>query len=578
MARPGGRSSMARTVLRRARGTVRKLAGRLGPKENPPTLVVSFTTPEEFAAFIADPRARRTYAVLEVKVDPWFAIRPDWAGRVGPLPGIRTCRTDFDHDGKRASARIELATAESGYELVRAAFGVFYPVRRTTGFGGQRIAVLPDAPADLRWHLGGGMRPTPPHKAPKQRFTEFDVRLAATEDQVIRDPGGPAIVVTRPAAPPVLVDPKVHRPLERPQPSATSRSATAAFRGERLIISSGKHVILDRPAATPVTATDLRRLTGVTDMDVSALGSGHLATHRVAELATYGAVLHDAAGGLELDPTLARLVQEPFLADGLLNHMNRSLAQVRSVMRGHARAFRTDDLPSISVILSCQRGTLLERILEQMAAQDHPRVEIVVGCHGFPAPPRESFSPAVQARLGPVLEFGPDAIFGDVLASLSAAASGDFLSKVDDDDFYGPSHLGDLYTAWVYSEAQLVGKKLALVHFDATDTLAVRSLFLEGYRWQVAGGASMIAKADLAALGGWRSQVRAVDRGLYTRLEDAGGVNYACSGPGYVHTRHAQGHTWTVSDRYFLENHTTEVLDGIPPAALGIRPAPDFPA
>jgi hypothetical protein len=258
--------------------------------------------------------------------------------------------------------------------------------------------------------------------------------------------------------------------------------------------------------------------------------------------------------------------------------MNRSLAQVRSVMRGHARAFTSGELPSISVILSCQRATMLDRILEQVAAQDHPLVEIVLGCHGFPAPRREQFSPAVQARLGPILEFPGDAVFGDVLAGLSAVASGDFLSKVDDDDWYGPSHLSDLYTAWVYSEAQLVGRKLALVHFEASDTLAVRSFFLEGYRWQVAGGASMIARHDLAAIGGWRSQVRAVDRGLYSRLEDAGGVNYACSGPGYVHTRHAEGHTWKVSDRYFLENFTTEVLQGIPPAALGHLELPGVPA
>lgn len=572
MTRPGwpARGPELRKVLKRARRALRKLAGKLGHRPKPPTLRVAFATPEEFAGFVSDARAQRKFGAVDVTVSPWFPVRPDWTGRLGPLAEVRSCRTEFDHDGQRARIRVAVGVPTQGFELLRAAYPLFYPVRRTTGWGGRRVAVLADAPADLRWYPGGGLRPLPPRKAPKNRFAEYESYLGASVDRLVRDPAGPPVLVERPSGPAVLIDPKVHRPLERSQPSPTTRSASASLQAGRLVVRSADQVILDRPAESPVTATDLRRLTDVTDINVVGLGAGRLASQRLAELAAYGAVLHDAAAGLELDPTLAGLVQQGFGQVGLLDHMNRSLAQVRAVMRGHARAFTAGQLPSVSVILSCQRASMLDRILEQMAAQDHPNVEIVVGCHGFPAPARDLFSPAVQARLGPILEFEGATIFGDVLAGLSAAASGDFISKVDDDDWYGPSHLSDLYTAWVYSEAQLVGRKLALVHFEATDTLAVRSFFLEGYRWQVAGGAAMIASHDLAAVGGWRSQVRAVDRGLWSRLEDAGALTYSCTGPGYVHARHSEPHTWKVSDRYFLENFTVQTLPGIPPAALGL--------
>ena len=56
--------------------------------------------------------------------------------------------------------------------------------------------------------------------------------------------------------------------------------------------------------------------------------------------------------------------------------------------------------------------------------------------------------------------------------------------------------LTDLLAAWTYSEAHLVGKKLALVHFEEDDSLVIRRFFLEGYRWQVAGGAAMDARVD----------------------------------------------------------------------------------
>ncbi|HOC12378.1 MAG TPA: hypothetical protein PLL50_05800 [Propionicimonas sp.] len=557
-------------MLKHPRRWVRRVLGRSKTDAQPAVLRLEFSTPEQFAAFVSDPRARRKYRALELRVSPWYAIRPDWTGRLGPLKGVRSLRTDFDQAGRVASAGLVLAEPIAGYELVRAAFGLFYPVRPTTGWGGRRVAVDAGAPVADCWQPGGGLRPLNPRKQKKQ-FTDFEVLVDGEGEFWLGEHPAPPVLIERTPGSQILIDPKVHRPLERRQPSPSTVSATARVRDGRLLIDSNGSLLVDADASAGLTATNLRQLGLVTDIDASGVGGGLVAGRLVAQLAAYGAVVHDAAPGLELSPELARLVESPFARMGLLDHMNRSLAQVRAVMTGHTRAFTEGELPSVSVILSCQRPNLLVRILEQLAAQDHPNVEVVVGCHGFPAPARESFPEPVLGVLGPVLEFGSDMLFGDVLAGLSAAASGDFITKVDDDDWYGPHHLTDLLAAWTYSEAHLVGKKLALVHFEEDDSLVIRRFFLEGYRWQVAGGAAIIAKHDLTAVGGWRSQRRAVDRGLWTRMEEAGALTYACSGPGYVHTRHAGPHTWAVNDQHFRESYAEETLTGIPPAALGVR-------
>lgn len=555
-------------MLNRSRRWLRRLTGST-PDPKPTGLRLSFGTQEEFAAFVSDPRARRKYSALEISVDPWFAIRPDWTGRLGPLKGVRSVDTEFDHDGRRAVVRLSLAEPIAGFDLVRAAFGLFYPARPATGWGGNRVAIDAGAPVELCWQPGGGLRPLYPRKQKKQ-FTDFEIVVDGEGEHWLGQHPEPPVLVVRPSAPAVLIDPLVHRPLERRQPSEATSSAVARLQDGRLLIAASGQTLVEADAAARLTASGLRQLALVTDIDVSGLGGGEIASRRVAELAAYGAIVHGAAPGLDLVPELATLVESPFARVGLLDHMNRSQAQVRAVMTGHTRAFTQQELPSISVILSCQRPTLLVRILEQLAAQDHAAAEVVVGCHGFAAPARESFPESVQAVLGPILEFDSTVIFGDVLAGLSAAASGDFITKVDDDDWYGPHHLTDLLAAWTYSEGTLVGKKLALVHFEDDDALVVRRFFLEGYRWQVAGGAAIIARHDLAAIGGWRSQRRAVDRGLWTRVEDAGALTYACSGPGYVHTRHAGPHTWAVDDQHFRESYAEETLTGIPPAALGL--------
>jgi hypothetical protein len=557
-------------MLTRLRGLAAGLVRRLRRRPQRDVLVFTVTSAEQFAAFGETPRARRRYSRAEFRVDPWFAVRPDWSGRLGPLPGVRALTTSFDVDGRTARATLELAKPLAAHQIVRAAHPLFYPERRTTGWGGERIGLWPGAPSDQRREPGGAVRPLLPKTVRTERATDYEIVIDQAGEHWLGDLDDTVKLIDRPAAPAVLIDPKVHRPLDRSQPREGTLSAVATAAGDRLLVRSGSRVLLDAPLSEPLTATGLQSLALVTDVEASGIGTGHAASCRVAELAAYGAVVHDAPVGLALDPVLARLVEAPFRPVPLLDHVNRSLNQVRAVMRAHTRVLASRPWPSVSVLLATMRPALLEPILEQLAAQDHPEVEVVIGCHGFAAPSRDSLPEHLRSRVGPILAFDRTELFGDVLAKLSAAAGGELVSKVDDDDLYGPHHLADLMMAWQYSEAQLVGRKLALIHYEDEGRLYIRRLFMERYRWSSAGGASIIARGDLAAVGGWRSQRRAVDAGLLSRIADAGGLVYACSGPGYIHVRHNDGHTWEVAEARFKEKYLESSVVGIPDAAYGV--------
>jgi len=555
----------------RLRPRIGRTLTRLGLRRPPapPVLRLAFGTQEDFAAFADHPEAFAGYQRFELVVDPWYPAQANWTGRLGPLAGVVSLAAEFDQDAARARVLITTSTTPAAVDVVRAAYPLFFPVRQQTGWGGDRTGVLAGADPEDRWTTGGALRPVLAELRWRE-YIDFDTVVDAAGEHRLDRVTSTMELIDRPAGPAVRIDPRVHRPLGRRQPAEDTFSATAGITGGRLVVRTGDRVWLDKPAGEPITSSEYHALFDVTDIDVSGIGAGHVASTRVAELAAFGAVLHGAPDGLELAGDLTRLIVAPFPAMGFLDHMNRSLGQVRAVMRNHTTALSTGRWPSVSVILSTQRPDLLPRILDQLAAQDHPDIEVVIGCHGYPAPAREALPEAVRGRVGPILQFDRSVIFGDVLAELSAAASGTFLSKVDDDDWYGPNHLTDMLTAWHYSQAQLVGRKLALVHLEETDTLVVRKFFVEDYRFKVAGGASLITRADLAAIGGWRSQRRAIDRGLWTRLTDAGGLHYGCSGPGYIHARHAHPHTWAVEDDHFHDEFAVEVLTGLPQAAFGI--------
>ncbi|MDR3069680.1 MAG: glycosyltransferase, partial [Propionibacteriaceae bacterium] len=441
---------------RKIRRKMRTLLGRAGlAKTQLPTLRLVFTTPDDFADFLADGRARRRYQRFEVTVDPWRPIRPDWAGRLGPLLHLVDIHASYDPDGLKASASFSTRRPVVAAEAVRAAYPLFYPVRISEV--GSRVGVHPDAPVDERWNLGGGLRHLLPEELTLDEYIDFDVLIDAAGAHRLDRNTETMGLMERQAAPEILINPKIHRPLKRRHPGPETFSAQALIKDGRLVVQGEGKIFLDAPAVAPLTATNLWELWGVTDLDASAMGTSPDAVRRLAELAAYGAVLHNAAPGLPLVPELANLISQPFGKTSLLNHMNRAQTQVRLVMNGHTRALTTRPTPAISVILPTLRAELLPQILTQIAAQNHPNLEVVIGCHGVPAPALAQLPEVAKAILGPVLEFPSEAPLGSVLAGLTEAASGEFIAKMDDDDLYGPHHLTDLLAAWHYTEAELIG-------------------------------------------------------------------------------------------------------------------------
>ena len=94
---------------------------------------------------------------------------------------------------------------------------------------------------------------------------------------------------------------------------------------------------------------------------------------------------------------------------------------------------------------------------------------------------------------------------GEALQACSDRAEGALVTKMDDDDVYGPEHVWDLVLARQYSGAQVVGKALDWIHLESQDI----TVFRPTTRPRSTPTSSPAARcsspaADLAAVGGWR--------------------------------------------------------------------------
>lgn len=231
----------------------------------------------------------------------------------------------------------------------------------------------------------------------------------------------------------------------------------------------------------------------------------------------------------------------------------------RHALRASTPAAALDAWPTVSVVLLTHRERFIDHAVQQLARLRYPRLQIVLGLHGVDVD-ESRFAPIAHDLA--VVRIDGDVPFGTALQQLSQRADGEIITKMDDDDFYGPEHVWDLVVARMYSGATLVGKALDWIHIESVGTTAFRPEYAaESYESFVAGGTMMIARADLDAVGGWRPVPKSVDRALIEQVRDSGGAIYRTHGLGYLYERRGEGHTATPNEEHFLTK-TARTYDG----------------
>ncbi|MFI6791153.1 glycosyltransferase family 2 protein [Nonomuraea sp. NPDC050383] len=319
-----------------------------------------------------------------------------------------------------------------------------------------------------------------------------------------------------------------------PPPPASTRTQPADIAALRPL----RGLEVDWPAA-PVPLDGLLRL--------AAAGVPLTATHAPAWVpAGLAAVIIDRAW----------LAHEP---DGTVRCLSDLRREEHSV-RLRRLAHRPAGTPSVSVVMATKRPELVPGALAQIARQRGAEVEVLLGLHGVPY---ESVRRAVEELPLPVAwtEVPAEVPFGTVLNEAAAPAGGEYLTKWDDDDWYGPDHLADLVMALTYSGADVTGTSGEFFYLEPLRATIRRSMFASGaaYRsevWSdhVAGGTILVPRTKFQEIGGFPAQPRAVDRDFLKAAAESGAGIYRTHGLGYVLRRGLSGdHTWQLPLAHFLK-------------------------
>lgn len=274
-------------------------------------------------------------------------------------------------------------------------------------------------------------------------------------------------------------------------------------------------------------------------------------------------------GDIVLTPSSKKEVLE--MSDRLLNDLtfreDRASRGVRLVHSKHTYERRMEEVCDrvgipyvarkpkfVSAICVSQRPEFLSHVHAQLSRQKHEHLELIFVQNSSSFSEEEIAATFSNFKLK-VLSIPEEKVLADGLNAALKVASGEYLAKIDDDDYYGPNYLSDALLAFDYAPAAgVVGKKSFFAYIEATDQTVLRFPG-QGYRFcrHVHGATLVWNRRKLEGV-----EFEPVQRGTDTRFLDYArrmGVGIFSTDPfNFVHVRYADKarHTWTIDDEEFV--------------------------
>ncbi|MEE2528796.1 glycosyltransferase [Pseudarthrobacter sp. J75] len=206
--------------------------------------------------------------------------------------------------------------------------------------------------------------------------------------------------------------------------------------------------------------------------------------------------------------------------------------------------------PSVSAIVSTVRPAQLKQVLASVGRQAGVDMELVLLTHGFETDFSTLRRQAAEAGIGNVvlLSAGREVSLGECLNRAVEASSGDVLSKMDDDDYYGSNYMRDLLNALAFSRASVVGKQAHYMHFLSHGATLLRSPHKEHRYNHMVAGPTITAQRAVFEAAPFEDVRRGEDTAFLAAVLRQGGSVYSADRFNFCQVRSRSGHTWDPSE------------------------------
>lgn len=218
--------------------------------------------------------------------------------------------------------------------------------------------------------------------------------------------------------------------------------------------------------------------------------------------------------------------------------------------------YKAEEPPGVSIITSTIRQHCMQNVLDNYNRQRYPNKELLVILNRNSMDMDKWRECAEKYEHVRVFRMDESKGLGECLNYAIENAEFDYVSKFDDDNYYGPDFTGDLMNAFTYTDADIVGKQAYFIYFEGSNTLAIYGAGFENRYVSFMSGSALIVKKSvfdkIKFIDGSKSEDTqflkdCVASGL--KLYSTDRYNYAC-----IRKASKSEHTWKAEDADLLKS------------------------
>ena len=212
--------------------------------------------------------------------------------------------------------------------------------------------------------------------------------------------------------------------------------------------------------------------------------------------------------------------------------------------------------PSVSVVIATCRPDNVKFAIENYRKQVYAEKELLLVLNNAIFDVESIEAQARDLNNVRIVQVDGRVTLGESLNRGVEEASGYYIAKMDDDDYYGENYLSDMMLAADFSGADILGKGTYFVHMKAGNITALRSVASQHEFTDFVAGATLTGRREVLREIRFPDCTRGEDSSLLARASNAGCRIYSADAFNILVVRGTdhQRHTWDIGDSDFLKN------------------------
>ncbi|WML35834.1 glycosyltransferase family 2 protein [Clostridium sp. OS1-26] len=236
--------------------------------------------------------------------------------------------------------------------------------------------------------------------------------------------------------------------------------------------------------------------------------------------------------------------------------MLEQIAREKALLKQIREKCSKTSQPEVSIIVPTSKAKYIDNIFTNYTRFNYPYRELIIILNNNKLNMKDYKIKAEGLKGVRIFQLDERCTLGECLNFGIKQSKYNYISKMDDDDYYGENYLTDLMNVFKYTDAQVTGKTTRFIYFEDNNTLGIFSPNYENrYVPSNIAGGTLTFKKEIFEKVKFRSVNISEDSYFLIACNNAGIKIFSADKYNYVYMRHKNlyEHTWKARSEKFMK-------------------------